>query len=61
MPGNSQSGASGSPVKEGSYLARETSADDIPDGEESTEIDEKVESVSPPPQTGAVPIRGAGK
>lgn len=58
-PSHSQSGASGSPIKEGSYLARETSADDIPDTEEA--VDDKLESVSPPSQQGAVPIRGASK
>ena len=60
---------SGSPVKESSYLKRETSVDDVVDDEEEAEAEEKKQSsaaspsveptVSPPPQREGVPIRGA--
>jgi hypothetical protein len=48
-------GQSASPVKESSFLNRETSVDEIDDGDDM--VDRKVESVSPPPTKEGIPIR----
>jgi len=47
---------SGSPVKESSYLNRETSAEELEE-KEGKEGGRKVESVSPPPAKEGIPIR----
>jgi hypothetical protein len=47
---------SGSPVKESSYLNRETSAQELEETE-NKESDRKIESVSPPPMKEGIPIR----
>lgn len=44
---------SGSPVKESSFLNRETSAEELEKGEGL----EKKDSMSPPPVKGGIPIR----
>lgn len=46
-------GLAGSPVKESSYLNRETSIDES----EKEKVGRAMEAVSPPPATGGVPIR----
>jgi len=48
-------GQSGSPVKESSFLNRETSADELERGEKMG--DRGADSMSPPPQKGGIPIR----
>jgi len=50
-------GQSMSPVKESSFLHRETSADDAEEGDNSQERERVEESVSPPPVREGVPIR----
>ena len=50
------SGQSGSPVKESSFLNRETSVDEM-DGGEKKMGDRAADSISPPPQKGGIPIR----
>ena len=49
------SGQSGSPVKESSFLNRETSIDEL-DGDKQMG-DRAHDSISPPPQKGGIPIR----
>ena len=46
-------GISGSPVKESSYLNRETSIDEA----DKDKVERAVDSISPPPTTGAVSIQ----
>ncbi|KAI9680557.1 MAG: hypothetical protein M1817_003997 [Caeruleum heppii] len=60
VPGHGQGGQSGSPVKESSFLHRETSVDeqDKDAGKEGKGILEN--SVSPPPAREGVPIRWQG-
>lgn len=48
---------SGSPVKESSYLNRETSADEIEKKSKVGEEDAKMGHISPPPAVGGIPIR----
>jgi hypothetical protein len=50
---------SGSPVKESSYLNRETSMDELEEKEnkENKAGDAKLDSVSPPPTKDGIPIR----
>ena len=56
-PTVSQSGTSGSPVKESSVLQRGMSVDEQEGDAIRDEIDRKAEAVSPPPQTEGMPIR----
>jgi len=51
LPGGAQSG---SPVKESSFLNRETSVDDA---EKEAKVDRTLDSVSPPPVKEGIPIR----
>lgn len=53
QPGGAQSG---SPVKESSFLNRETSVDELEESEEMKEK-RKMDSVSPPPVKEGIPIR----
>jgi len=48
-------GQSGSPVKESSYLNRETSVDELEREEKENDVDE--EDASPPPHKEGIPIR----
>jgi hypothetical protein len=50
-----QTAQSGSPVKESSFLNRETSVDELEEGEKAGE--RLSDSVSPPPQKEGIPIR----
>lgn len=48
---------SSSPVKESSYLNRETSADELEKKNKAGDEDAKLGSISPPPAMGSIPIR----
>lgn len=58
MAGGAGQGISGSPVKESSFLNRETSAEEVIGGEEKKDaVDRFADSVSPPPIKEGIPIR----
>ena len=54
--GGSGGAQSGSPVKESSFLNRETSVDELEDGEKPA-VERVVDNVSPPPVNEGIPIR----
>ena len=55
LTGGVGGGQSGSPVKESSFLNRETSIDELDGGEKAG--DRATDSISPPPQREGIPIR----
>jgi len=60
IPGGYASGnglQSGSPVKEASYLNRETSAEELEGKENEVEGVKKMDGMSPPPAKEGIPIR----
>jgi hypothetical protein len=48
---------SGSPVKESSFLNRETSVDEVDDNEKENNVERANDSVSLPPAKEGIPIR----
>jgi len=57
LPGGATGLQSGSPVKESSFLNRETSADEVDEKENKQKGERVNDSVSPPPAKEGIPIR----